>query len=148
MQANKTKTFWDHLNAVIKYQDKHYFDKLSEDDRKSWSTYMMMRYLSMNPDWIELVDLIQPYVHTMRNEDVYKVLLLIIDIGPSWIKYIKKDKKNEFKKELIEKTVKVFECSSKEAEEYISIMDKQALTEMLDMFGLDKRRINSLLKEK
>ena len=108
---------------------------------------MMMRYLSMNPDWTELIDLIQPYVHSLRSEDVYKVLLLIIPRGRTFIKYIKRDKKTDIQKELIDKTVMVFECSSKEAEDYISIMNRNTLEEMLDMFGLEKRRITKLLKE-
>jgi len=142
-----TKNFFDHLNAVIKFQDKNYWKTLSEDDKKSWNTYMMMRYLSMNPDWTELIDLIQPYVHSLRSEDVYKVLLLIIPRGRTFIKYIKRDKKTDIQKELIDKTVIVFECSVKEAEDYISIMNRNTLEEMLDMFGLEKRRITKLLKE-
>jgi len=144
---HNTKNFFDHLNAVIKFQDKNYWKTLSEDDKKSWNTYMMMRYLSMNPDWTELIDLIQPYVHSLRNEDVYKVLLLIIPRGRTFIKYIKRDKKTDVQKELIDKTVIVFECSVKEAEDYISIMNRNTLEEMLDMFGLEKRRITKLLKE-
>lgn len=143
----ETKNFFDHLNAVIKFQDKNYWKTLSADDKKSWNTYMMMRYLSMNPYWTELIDLIQPYAHSLRDEDVYKVLLLIIPKGRTFIRYIKRDKKTDIQQELIDKTMIVFECSSKEAEDYITIMNKHQLEEMLDLFGLDKKRITKLLKE-
>ena len=49
------KGLFDHIKAITQYQDPKYFDKLDDEDLKSWSNYMIHRFLSMNPDWIDLI---------------------------------------------------------------------------------------------
>jgi len=49
------KKLFDHLNAITAEQDPKYFDKLSEEDLKSWSNFMINRFLSMKPEWVELI---------------------------------------------------------------------------------------------
>ena len=49
------KTLFDHIKAITQFQDPNYFDKLEEDDLKTWSNYMIHRFLSMNSNWIEVL---------------------------------------------------------------------------------------------
>ena len=41
------KKLFDHINAITSEQDPKYFDKLTEEDLKSWSNFMINRFLSM-----------------------------------------------------------------------------------------------------
>ena len=36
-ETQKAKTLFDHLNHITSVQDATYFDKLSDEDRKTWS---------------------------------------------------------------------------------------------------------------
>ena len=38
------KTLFEHINAITQTQDKKYWDKLDESDRKSWSNYMVTSF--------------------------------------------------------------------------------------------------------
>ena len=49
------KTLFDHLNAISKDQKPDYFKDLSEEDKKTWSNYMIHRFLSMNYDFVDLI---------------------------------------------------------------------------------------------
>ena len=38
-----------------------YWDNLTESDKKTWSNYMVHRFISMKAEWIEVVNEIQQY---------------------------------------------------------------------------------------
>ena len=57
----KPKGLFDHINHVREKQDPNYFDKLTEADKKSWSNFMVCRFLSMQPDIIDAVNQVQKY---------------------------------------------------------------------------------------
>ena len=101
----------------------------------------------MNPEWIVIVDLFQKYNHTLDNELCYIVYANYIPKGKQFLKYIKRDK-DATNKELIKYISEYYECSLKEAEDYMNILNKPELEIMLDQFGLEKRTITKLLKGK
>jgi len=142
-----SKIFFDHLNQVIKDKKPNYWKSLSDVDKKTWNTFMMNRYLSMNPEWIVIVDLFQKYNHTLDDELCYIVYANYIPKGKQFLRYIKRDKDGT-NKELIKYISEYYECSLKEAEDYMGILSKEELEIMLDQFGLEKRTITKLLKGK
>ena len=52
----KKKSLFDHVNAVTSEQHPNYWDEISDDDKKTWSNFMVNRFLSMKPEWIEFVN--------------------------------------------------------------------------------------------
>ena len=58
------KSLFDHITHITQIQDPKYWDKLEEGDKKTWSNYMIHRFLSMNPDWIEVF---QRYNHIHKS---------------------------------------------------------------------------------
>lgn len=101
----------------------------------------------MNPEWIVIVDIFQKYNHTLDNELCYIFYANYIPKGKQFLRYIKRDK-DENNKELIKYIAEYFECSLKEAEDYMDILPKSELEVMLEQFGLEKRKITTLLKGK
>ena len=57
----KVKGLFDHIKQITMFQNPKYWDTLNDGDKKTWNNYMVHRFLSMNPDWIELVNGIQQY---------------------------------------------------------------------------------------
>lgn len=141
------KIFFDHLNQIIKDKKPNYWKSLSSEDKKTWNTFMINRYLSMNPEWIIIVDLFQKYNHFLDNKLCYIVYANYIPKGKSFLKYIKRDKDGT-NKELYKYISKYYECSLKEAKDYINILSKEELETILEQFGLEKRTITKLLKGK
>jgi len=83
------KSLFEHIKAITTEQDPNYFDKLTDEDQKSWSNFMINRFLSMNPDWVELVATLLPLTQTLRPEDMYKVYINVIPKGKYYLNYIK-----------------------------------------------------------
>ena len=101
----------------------------------------------MNPEWIVMVDLFQKYNHTLDNELCYIIYVNYIPKGKPFLRYIKRDKDGT-NKELIKYISEYYECSIKEADDYMEILPKVDLEIILDQFGLEKRTITKLLKGK
>jgi hypothetical protein len=66
-----SKTLFDHIKAITTEQRIDYWETLEEGDKKTWSNYMIHRFLSMNPDWIEVLSEIQPYTQVLEPKNLY-----------------------------------------------------------------------------
>ncbi len=110
-----SKTLFDHIKAVTQFQDPKYWDKLEEADKKTWSNYMIHRFLSMNPDWIEVLSEIQPYTQVLEPKQLYLSLIGIIPKGRYFLKYTKGKKENKYESFLVDIIKQDFQCSINEA---------------------------------
>ena len=82
------KSLFEHIKAITSEQDPNYFDKLADEDLKSWSNFMINRFLSMNPDWVELVATLLPLTQTLRPQDMYKVYINVIPKGKYFLNVV------------------------------------------------------------
>lgn len=143
-----SKNFFDHLNQVTKVQDKNYWKTLDEPSRKSWNTYMMLRYLSMNPDWIDTVDILQQYCHSLEDEHVYKLLISYIPKGNRFIRYIKRDKGDDDVNNIVKVLCKYYECSKREAKDIYKILNQETISNIIETVGGDIETKKLRLKKK
>jgi hypothetical protein len=60
------KSLFDHIKAITTEQNPNYWETLDDGDKKTWSNYMIHRFLSMNPDWIQVLSEIQPYTQVLE----------------------------------------------------------------------------------
>ena len=84
------KKLFDHIRAITNEQDPNYFTNLSEEDLKSWSNFMINRFLSMKPEWVELIATILPLTQTLEPAEMYKLYINIIPKGNHFLKAFKK----------------------------------------------------------
>lgn len=146
---SKSKTLFDHIKAVTQFQDPKYWDKLEESDKKTWSNYMIHRFLSMNPDWIEVLSEIQPYTQVLEPKQLYLSLIGIIPKGRYFLKYTKGKKDNKYESFLIDILVQDFQCSTKEAEDYCEILystreGRENIKYICEKYGIEKKQITKL----
>jgi len=144
-----SKTLFDHIKAVTQFQDPNYWDKLEEGDKKTWSNYMIHRFLSMNPDWIEVLSEIQPYTQVLEPKQLYLSLIGIIPKGRYFLKYTKGKKDNKYESFLVELIREDFQCSTKEAEDYCEILystreGRENIKYICEKYGIDKKQITKL----
>jgi len=145
----KTKTLFDHIKAVTQFQDPKYWDKLEESDKKTWSNYMIHRFLSMNPDWIEVLSEIQPYTQVLEPKQLYLSLIGIIPKGRYFLKYTKGKKENKYESFLVDILKQDFQCSTKEAEDYCEILystreGRENIKYICEKYGIEKKQITKL----
>jgi hypothetical protein len=121
-EPNKAKKLFDHLKMITSVQDPNYFNGLSEEDKKSWSNFMINRFLSMNTDWTELIASLLPLTQTLSPEQMYKLYIDVIPKGNYYLKYIKGKASDKYEEFLVELISKEYGVSNRQALEYIDIL--------------------------
>jgi hypothetical protein len=124
--------------------EKQSWDSFTEEDKTSFNPYMVHRFLSMNPEYIEFVNLIQNIPYT-EKEKIYKLYLYMIPKKNMFLKYIKSNK-TKTKEELLQHLASHYECSLREAYEYYHMHHSDTIKNILKKRGVDDKEIKKLLK--
>ena len=146
MKPIKKKSLFDHINQITKVQNPNYWDEISKEDKKSWSNYMVNRFLSMKPEWIDLVNELQKY--NLKPKELYKLYTNVLPKGKQWLKYTKGKSDMKYPEWLINIMRNSDESSRKEA---IDAIDMLMLTEggMMELgetarkWGIEERKIHA-----
>ena len=119
-------------------------ESFSDKDWEVLNSYMIHRFISQNPDFIEVVNYVQDFP-PQEKQMIYSIYKEFIPKNNKWNKYIK-SKVKQPNKDLVDHIKDYFECSSKEAKEYINILASPEINRILTNRGLDKKEIKPLLK--
>jgi hypothetical protein len=136
------KNIFDWLKAIN--TTKPPIESFTDKDWEVWNSYMIHRFLSMDRFHIEVVNDIQEMLPTDKKK-IYSIYKEFIPKNTKWNKYIK-SKVKQPNKDLVNHIKDYFECSSKEAKEYIYMLDKPEISSILTNRGLDKKELKTILK--
>ena len=135
-------TLFDWLEQItVKKQP---FSSFGEEDWNSFNTFLIHKYLSMNVDYIELVNYVQKIPYDQKHQ-IYAIYCSLIPKRKVWLKWIG-GKKTKSKADLIPLVTKHYECGINEAKDYIELLGKGGLTELLTSLGKDPKEIKTLIK--
>ena len=144
--AKKALTIFDHLAKLT--HKKVPWSELSELDQKSFAPYLINRFLSMNPDYIELVDMLQQYtIGLLDKKQVYQLYYELLPKVKTFSKYIKGKKGNKYQPELVKFICDRFWVNKQEASDYLELLPKEELVSELKRYGNDDANIKRLLKK-
>lgn len=143
------KTLFDHIKAVTNEQDKKYWDKLDETERKTWSNYMVFRFLSMNPDWVSMIAQLQPYLQEVPPKACYLALIDLIPKSRAFLKYMKAKGEDTYEKWVVELVAKHYNTSTLESEDYLKILygskgGRERIKELCEKYGIESKQITKL----
>jgi len=113
-------------------------------ERKSFSPYMTNRILSMNPEWIELVNHVQKH-SKLPPEQLYSIYFSILPKGNYFSQYLKASKKDA-RQDLHAIISKHYSVSQREAIQYCSILSPDAISNILSAYGYNEKEIKKLMK--
>ena len=142
---NTTKQFniFDFIKAII--DTKPEWNSFTPDQQKQFNNYMINKFLSMNPKYIEIVNYVQG-LNIKESKRLYEVYRFMIPQSKNtYSPYIKSTAKKSLP-ELLKHIAEHFECSTKEAEEYIQLMDSSWTKDILANRGIDEKEIKKLVK--
>jgi hypothetical protein len=138
-------TIIDWMNQLLIHK-KHWND-FTEDEQKKFSPFIINRWLSMDTEFIEIVNIFQKYaIGTLEPREVYKWYCDVLPKGKRFNKYIKGKRDKKYDKELIQIISEHFQCSKLQTHEYIELINKEELKNILEMYGIDKKKIKRLCK--
>jgi len=138
-------TIFDWINQIL-VKKKHWND-FTVDEQKKFSPFIINRWLSMEPEFIEIVNYFQKLaIGTLEPREVYKWYCEILPKGKRFNKYIKGKKDKKYDPELLSLLTRHFECSKVEVKQHLKLIDKIELKEILEKYGKDEKTIKRLLK--
>jgi hypothetical protein len=102
---------------------------------EGWNNWMINRYLSMDPEYCEVVNLVQKNTWQMKGEYLYNLYKDLIPQQYKFLKYIKASKKSDYKLDEVEAVQSYFEVSKKQAKEYIEMLSKDELESIVSQIN-------------
>ena len=143
--STKTKVFniFDWLKEItLKKSD---WDTFTDEQKEQFIPYMVNRFLSMSPEYVDIVNIVQKIPYT-EKERIYKVYKSLIPKKNIYLKYIK-SKTPTYPQKLLEYMANYAECSQKEAKEYIPLLGKDNVKNVLINLNIDKKEITKLTQK-
>ncbi len=145
-----SKSIFDSISDVS--YKKTSADSYTESDWKSYSPYMVNRWVSMNPAAIELSNLIQKH-YSIDKKIHYKFYSDVLPKQKLYMKYVKGAKGIKYDPELINIVCKHYEVSKSEIKSYLDLIFSKKLCilelkEILMKYGHNDKAIKKLMRTK
>ena len=138
-------TIFNWINEIL--VSKKHWNNFTDDEQKKFSPFIINRWLSMDKDFLEIVNFFQKYsIGTLEPREVYKWYCDMLPKGKRFNKYIKGKKDKKYNTELIDIMVMHFECSKSQVKDYLELIHKNELIEILEKYGMNEKTIKRLLK--
>ena len=134
-------TIFDWLNEIS--YNKRPWSSFNNEDRESFNSYMINRFISMKKDYIDFVNTIQKY--PIDKESLYNFYCKIVPKRKTFFRYIK-PKKSTLNSNLITILAKHFELSEREIKDNYQLIGKDLSKIILQNIGIDDKQIKKLLK--
>ena len=142
--SKKAFSIFDFLKAII--DTKVSWETFDQEQKKVWNSYMIARFLSMNPKYLETVNYIQG-LNIQDSKKLYEVYCFMIPQSKNtYSAYIKSNSKKTSSPEVIQHVSEYFKCSTSEASEYIQLTDEKWLENILITKGVDEKQVKKLIK--
>jgi len=143
MSLLKPKSIFEWLNELT--DKKSSLDSFEESAWENFNAYMIHRFVSMYKGYIEIANLAQKFSPTDKK-GIYSFYCEMLPRKKMFLRYIKsKTKQNTV--EVLEPIVKYFKCSFVEANEYINLLSKEDIKEILIKLGTNDKEIKKLIKK-
>ena len=139
---DKTKNIFDWLQHITLYKTPAL--EFTDNDWENFNSYMVHRFISMSPYYVEVADYAQSMLPTMKKE-IYNFYREMIPKRKVWLQYIK-SKTKAVNKDLIEDIAKYYEVGVTDATSYFEVMTKEEISIILNEMGKDSKEIKKLLK--
>ena len=136
------KNIFDWLKAIN--TTKPPVESFTDKDWEVWNSYMVHRFISMNPDYIEVVNYVQDFP-PQEKRMIYSIYKEFIPKNNKWNKYIKSTLKKR-NKQLVEHLSTYWECSQTEVRDYLKLLDNDEIIRILTSIGFETKEIKTLIK--
>jgi len=134
---------WDWLNQIT-YEKKNW-SSFTEDQQSSFNPYMIHRFVSMYNGYIDIANIAQKIPLT-EKEKVYTIYKTLLPKKKMYLKYVKNQNQNNYK-EIAEYLSDYFEVSLGEADEYVYILQKYGVRDILWKMGVSEEETEKLIKK-
>lgn len=119
---DKKPTIFDTVKRIMTTKDK--WEDIPEEERAVWSNFMCNKVLSMNEDYIELVNIVSKNTWQMKPKHLYDLYKDAIPKGFTYSAYIKSKTKKTYDLKEVESIADYYKISTRTAKEYIDVLPR------------------------
>ena len=143
MNKREIKNIFGWLNEIT--VQKSHINSFSDKSWDNWNSYMVHRFLSMNRYYIDIVNYVQK-MNPQSKKEIYTIYKEMIPKKKLWLKYLKKETRTNTKK-LSEYIGEYMEVGLREANDYIPILGKEGIKNILSNIGIEEKESKKIIKE-
>ena len=143
-KSPKSKSLFDHLNEIRIGKNPKYFDTLTDADKKTWSNYMVCRFLSMSPESVETINDAQAYQDKLEPKDFYRLCSEVIPRSRGYHPYIKSEAE-KYNKSLLSLLCIHFKECERNVLEYIGLLTQEDLRAIVKLYGYSDKQADELI---
>ena len=149
--ARKLNLF-DHVKHIRGVQDPEYYKNLSDENKKTFNHFMILRALSMDNEIVQEMAFLYRYFHLIPSERFYQLLISLVPKNMRWVPWIK-TKVIKHSPELLTIVSNHYDISKRQANEYINVLISnedgiEKLVDLCKLMGISDKEIESLFDEK
>jgi len=120
------------------------WDSFSEAEQKKFSPFMVNRYLSMNNDFLPIINHFQKLtIEAMPPSAVYRFYCSLLPKKKTYLKYLS-GKKNKTNEKVVPFIQEYFEVSKLQASEYYKLMTTDDIKFLVKKYGKTDKEIKGM----
>ena len=131
---------FDHIKNL--HTKKRRWEDFNDEEKKSFNIFIINKALSMNPNYLNIVNIVQNFTglnQILSQKEVFNIYFNLLPNKFRFYKWIKgqKTKKDKDKAEYLAIHFKV---STREAYDYLKILDKKTINQIIKNYKNDTQR--------
>jgi len=122
---------FDHIKNL--HTKKRTWDDFNDEEKKSFNVFIINKALSMNPNYLGIVNMVQNFTGLNQILSQKEVFNLYYSLLPNKFRFYKwiKGEKNKKDKEKAEYLAIHFKVSTRESYDYLKILDKKSINQII-----------------
>ena len=131
---------FDHIKNL--HTKKRTWNDFNDEEKKSFNVFIINKALSMNPSYLGIVNMVQNFTGLNQILSQKEVFNLYYSLLPNKFRFYKwiKGEKNKKDKEKAEYLAIHFKVSTREAYDYLKVLDKKTINKIIKNYKNDTSR--------
>ena len=121
---------------------KRRWEDFNDEEKKSFNVFIINKTLSFNPNYLNIVNMVQNYTGLNQIISPKEVFNIYFNLLPNKFKFYKwiKGEKTKKEKEKAEYLAMHFNVSTREAYDYLQILDRKTINKIIKNYKNDTQR--------
>ena len=121
---------------------KRRWEDFNDEEKKSFNVFIINKTLSFNPNYLSIVNMVQNYTGLNQILSQKEVFNLYFNLLPTKFRFYKwiKGEKTKKEKEKAEHLAMHFKVSTREAYDYLKILDKKTIKSIIKNYKNETQR--------
>jgi hypothetical protein len=131
---------FDHIKNL--HTKKRRWEDFNDEEKKSFNVFIINKGLSMNPNYLGIVNMVQNFTglnQVISSKEVFNIYFNLLPNNFRFYKWIKGEKTKK-DKEKAEYLAMHFKVSTREAHDYLQILDRKTINSIIKNYKNDTQR--------